>query len=63
MEDETPLDSKYDYEVRRQTEFYGISTEDWLALTIKVSCWNKLWIVGTSFGSLAQALGHRHMPC
>lgn len=36
MDDDAPLDGKYDYEVRRQTEFYGINTEDWLALTIKV---------------------------
>lgn len=38
LEDETPLDGtgRVDYEVRRQTEFYGIGSEDWLALTIKV---------------------------
>ena len=44
VEDETPLDGsgKLDYEVVRQTEFYGIETEDWLALTIKVGCHNVL---------------------
>lgn len=38
LEDETPLDGsgRVDYEVRRQTDFYGISSEDWLALMIKV---------------------------
>lgn len=32
------MDGKYDYEVRRQTEFYGIGYEDWLTLTIKYCC-------------------------
>lgn len=38
MEDDTPLDGpgRIEYDVRRQTEFYDISAEDWLALTIKV---------------------------
>lgn len=40
VEDETPLDQtgRPDYEVVRQTSFYGIGTEDWLALTIKYCC-------------------------
>lgn len=39
FEDETPLDqTRPDYEVVRQTSFYGIGTEDWLALTIKYCC-------------------------
>lgn len=40
VEDDTPLDQtgRPDYEVVRQTSFYGIGTEDWLALTIKYCC-------------------------
>jgi general transcription factor 3C polypeptide 3 (transcription factor C subunit 4) len=37
LEDDTPIEpGRIDYEIRRQTEFYGITAEDWLALTIKV---------------------------
>lgn len=36
LEDDTPIEpGRIDYEIRRQTEFYGITAEDWLALTIK----------------------------
>lgn len=41
FEDETPIDpTTKDYEVIRQTSFYGIEVEGWLSLTIKVrSVW------------------------
>ncbi|GMK54381.1 hypothetical protein CspeluHIS016_0109670 [Cutaneotrichosporon spelunceum] len=39
LEDDTPIEpGRIDYEIRRQTEFYGINSEDWLALTIKYCC-------------------------
>ncbi|KLT39056.1 TPR-like protein [Cutaneotrichosporon oleaginosum] len=39
LEDDTPIEpGRIDYEIRRQTEFYGIRAEDWLALTIKYCC-------------------------
>ncbi|WOO80159.1 Transcription factor tau subunit sfc4 [Vanrija pseudolonga] len=37
-EHDKPIEGKLEYAIRRQEDFYGIKSEDWLAITIKYCC-------------------------
>lgn len=40
-EHDKPIEGKLEYAIRRQEDFYGIKSEDWLAITIKVGWWRR----------------------
>ncbi|KAL1412045.1 transcription factor TFIIIC subunit tfc4 [Vanrija albida] len=37
-EHDKPIEGKLEYAIRRQEDFYGIKSEDWLAITVKYCC-------------------------